>query len=448
MQRMQADGPEAVYGIPSSSSSSWTVPSSPPRPCSATNATSGRASPSRSTRSGPTSIATTSWPSRSQRVLHARARAQRDLPLERVAALEDRDLHPALRRSGSTREAGSEDGLGRRPRRGRLGAGQRAVERDLLADDLADPADALADRVVADAREVQPHLRAAAAVEVGRAAGHERDVLAQRARQQVGRVDVVRQPRPDEQAALRPGPGRLAREVLGERLEHDVAPPPVDAGELADVGEPVALGEVGAHEQLRQRRGAEVRGALAEVELVEHGPRRGAPAQAQPGREDLRERAEVDHELAAVERVQRRQRLALVAQHPVRVVLEHEQLAAARDLDQPAAALERHRHPRGVLERRHRVDELRRAARGVEALELGLEQVDVHAVLVHADLHDVGLVGDEHRHRAGIRRALGDHDVARVDQRLADEVDHLLAAGGHEQVVGLDLHATRPPSPR
>ncbi len=45
-----------------------------------------------------------------ERVLHARARAQRDLPLERVAALEDRDLHPALRRSGSTREAGSEDG--------------------------------------------------------------------------------------------------------------------------------------------------------------------------------------------------------------------------------------------------------------------------------------------------------------------------------------------------
>ena len=42
-----------------------------------------------------------------ERVLHARARAQRDLPLERVAALEDRDLHPALRRSGSTRASGS-----------------------------------------------------------------------------------------------------------------------------------------------------------------------------------------------------------------------------------------------------------------------------------------------------------------------------------------------------
>ena len=32
---------------------------------------------------------------------------------------------------------------------------------------------------------------------------------------------------------------------------------------------------------------------------------------------------------------QRRQRLALVAQQPVGVVLEHQQLALARDLDQP-----------------------------------------------------------------------------------------------------------------
>ena len=81
--------------------------------------------------------------------------------------------------------------------------GERAVERDLLAHDLADPPHALADVVLADAGEVQPHRRAAAAVEVRRAAGHERDVLAQRAGEQVGRVDVVGQRGPDEQAALR-----------------------------------------------------------------------------------------------------------------------------------------------------------------------------------------------------------------------------------------------------
>ena len=42
-----------------------------------------------------------------QRVLDPRARAQGDLSFERVAALEDRDLHPALRRSGRTWESGA-----------------------------------------------------------------------------------------------------------------------------------------------------------------------------------------------------------------------------------------------------------------------------------------------------------------------------------------------------
>ena len=74
----------------------------------------------------------------------------------------------------------------------------------------------------------------------------------------------------------------------------------------------------------------------------------------------------------------------------------------------------------------------------VEAVERCLHAVDAHAVGVHLDLDDVGLVGAEDRYRAGIGRRLGDHDVAGVEQRLAHEVDDLLAAGGDEQVVGLD----------
>ena len=147
---------------------------------------------------------TTSWPSRSS-ASSTRApersetcRSSESPPLRTATFIRPCAAAAARATSGSARRLGAPAAARRR-----LGAGQRAVERDLLADDLADPPDALADRVVADAGEVQPHLRAAAAVEVGRAARHERDVVAQRARQQVGRVDVVRQPRPDEQAALR-----------------------------------------------------------------------------------------------------------------------------------------------------------------------------------------------------------------------------------------------------
>ena len=103
----------------------------------------------------------------------------------------------ARRRQGRARRAAG-------ARLGRLRPGERPVERDLLGDDLADPPHALADVVLADAREVQPHRRAAAAVEVRGPPGDERDVLLpQRPRQQVGGVDVVGQRRPDEQPALR-----------------------------------------------------------------------------------------------------------------------------------------------------------------------------------------------------------------------------------------------------
>src|SRR3712207_8621797 len=45
---------------------------------------------------------------------------------------------------------------------------------------------------------------------------------------------------------------------------------------------------------------------------------------------------------------------------------------------------------------------------------------------VERDLHHLGLVARERRHRARIGRALGDDDVAGIDERLAHEVDDLL----------------------
>ena len=80
-----------------------------------------------------------------------------------------------------------------------------------------------------------------------------------------------------------------------------------------------------------------------------------------------------------------------------------------------------------------------RAALALQAVERLLELVDPHAVAVHLDLHDVGLVGVERRDRARVRRRLGDDDVAGIEERLADQVDDLLAAGGDEEVVGVDV---------
>ena len=78
----------------------------------------------------------------------------------------------------------------------------------------------------------------------------------------------------------------------------------------------------------------------------------------------------------------------------------------------------------------------------LELVERARELVDPHPVAVHRHLHHVGLVGAEGGHRARVGRRLGDDHVAGVDQRLADEVDHLLAAGGDEHLVGVDVHAS------
>ena len=158
-------------------------------------------------------------------------------------------------------------------------------------------------------------------------------------------------------------------EVLAQRLDHRVAPPAVDLDQVGDVLAPAPFGEVLADEVLGQGRAAEVGGLLAEHDLLHHRRRRHRPAEADAGGEDLGEGADVDDEVAAVELVERGQGLAAEAQQAVRVVLDDEQLALPRQLDQPPPPLERHRHPGGVLEARHRVDEFgsppfaRRAAR-------------------------------------------------------------------------------------
>ena len=198
-------------GRPTSSRISCTVPSSPSRPCSATNATSGLASVSRATRSGPTSIPITSWPSASS--------ASRTRAPERSDTWRSSERPPSSTATRLIRRPGAAAGRSARrappppPPRRAPGARVPAVAPVSVEyswtcsrDDLADPPHALAQVVLGDPGEVEPHRGPAAAVEVRRAARHEGDVLAQRAGQQVGRVDVLRQRRPDEQPAARARP--------------------------------------------------------------------------------------------------------------------------------------------------------------------------------------------------------------------------------------------------
>jgi hypothetical protein len=68
--------------------------------------------------------------------------------------------------------------------------------------------------------------------------------------------------------------------------------------------------------------------------------------------------------------------------------------------------------------------------------ELGLQQVHTHPVVVHRHAADLGLVRRERLQGADVGRALGDDDVAGIEERLAEQIERLLSAGGDRDVVG------------
>src|SRR5215213_4148428 len=89
--------------------------------------------------------------------------------------------------------------------------------------------------------------------------------------------------------------------------------------------------------------------------------------------EDLGERPKIHDPVEVsfflLQRRERWKRLALEAEHPVRIVLDDYKVELARHLQQLPAPLCDHSHPGGVLEVRHGIDEL-----DVEALRSGLLQ--------------------------------------------------------------------------
>ena len=105
---------------------------------------------------------------------------------------------------------------------------------------------------------------------------------------------------------------------------------------------------------------------------------------------------------------------------------------AAGELDQRVAPLGGQRHAGRVLEVGDRVQELRRRPRAEHALEL----VDGQAVLVQRHAVDLRLEALEGHDRAEVGRCLDEHAVARVDERLADQLEGLDRAARQHQLAG------------
>ena len=163
-------------------------------------------------------------------------------------------------------------------------------------------------------------------------------------------------------------------------------------------------------------------------------------ADPQPGRDRLRERRRERDPLATLELVDRRQRLAVVADAAVRVVLENRQIVRGGELDEPPAALGADRAAGRVLEGRDRVEERDRAA----LRELGLERVEVEPLVVHRERHHLGALAREDLQRPVVRRPLDEHATrphGELDGGVEDEA--LQAARRQEDAAGLDAVALR-----
>lgn len=164
--------------------------------------------------------------------------------------------------------------------------------------------------------------------------------------------------------------------------------------------------------------------------------RRDGPADPEARCERLGERPQVDHAFG-VQRVQRRQRVTVEAEQPVRVVLQDQHAELLSDPDDLGASLGRHRHPGRVVMVRDGVEQLDSAAGPLEVGQRLGQRLGYETVRVHRNVDDIRLVGLEDPEGADVAGGLGHHHVARVDEDPGDQVEGLLRAGGDDDVIGM-----------
>jgi hypothetical protein len=190
---------------------------------------------------------------------------------------------------------------------------------------------ALCDQLRRPVREVEPQGVSVRLARVERRAGHERHPLAHRIAEERFSVDRLRQARPDEEPALRPGPARAGGKVALERCQHGRAALAVERAQPAQVRVVVEALQQPRHCALRERTGVQIGRLLGDGERPDGPLVRHREAQAKPGRHRLREGTEVDDRRARIHPRDRRERRARVAQLAVRVVLQHGNLMLRRE---------------------------------------------------------------------------------------------------------------------
>ncbi len=185
-----------------------------------------------------------------------------------------------------------------------------------------------------------------------------------------------------------------------------------------------ALEDVGERELVERGR-AHVGGLLALDQAPGQRRRRQQPAQAQPGRQHLARRARV-HDDVAAQPLDRADRLAVVAELRVVVVLDDQRARPRRPVREGRPAIGRQHPARRVLV----------GGRDDDAVDVeALQEIDPQAVLVDGDAHRVEAGRGERRPVLGVGRVLDrDHARATRPHRPRGEREALREAAADDDV--------------
>ena len=322
------------------------------------------------------------------------------------------------------------------PRAGRGPAG--GCRPPPVRDRLGEPPDALVDPPRGHRGERQPQRPSPPPSTKNARPGRE---APPRARRPAGRSAAASQPAGSVSSSEKPPRGSVQSRPSGMRrpsaASNAVAAPPVLARDPRDVAvEQAPLAEA-VDGGLDERARVEIGELLGRLQPLDDGRRCHEPAEPQTREQDLRERADVDDDAVAVERLER----ARGRGRRSRGCRRSRPRRSARDgaPPRPAAAAP----PRATWRARsgcgRSAGSRRASARGAPAAARARRPDGPSPS--QGTGRSWAPNGAEHLHRARIRRLLDRHEVARIDERARDQIEALLRAVDDQDLLGARLDA-------
>src|SRR5690625_5060440 len=98
----------------------------------------------------------------------------------------------------------------------------------------------------------------------------------------------------------------------------------------------------------------------------------------------------------------------------------------------------------GIVKIRDRVQKLYGPSRLFQVFKLFFEELRDNPFGVHFDVDNIGLVLAKYSQRTDVRGALGDDDVAGINENPSDKINGLLGTGGDNHIVRMGLNALQP----